>query len=165
MRVNIAISDALVVRDNKPIFCGFDFFHVPNVDRFLHFKQLPRIMHKLLLDAERANNQHFPALVFVNQPAPFELLNCLAKSERFKKRAPAADYGPIYRVPLVRFQHVANLFAIDGNTAFRRNNHLRFQKIHVRFFHRKSSFPHTPNCLALGSVSIHRQNARHSGFL
>ena len=70
---DVPVADPLVVRDKKPSGRGGDFLHAAHVNRCVHVKDVFGVAHELLLYAQRADDQHLAALVFVDEAAPFEL--------------------------------------------------------------------------------------------
>lgn len=82
------------------------------------------VADKLLLDPERTHDQHLPPLMCVDNTAPFELHDRLAKPECGEYCPAPALHCPHDCIPLMWFQYGADLFRINGNAAFFGNHHL-----------------------------------------
>ena len=103
-RVNVSISDALIVGQQNARRSRRRFFHRPHVLRGLHAQQLHRIPGELLTDAQGQNNQRPTSGVLHDQPTPFQLLSCLAQAEALKQRSPSTLASPEHSITLVWFQ-------------------------------------------------------------
>ena len=131
---NIPVTDALIVRDKKPSGRSLYFLHVADVDGCVHVEKRHRVAHKLLFDTQRAHDEYFPALVFVDETAPFELHDRLAKSERREDRTPSARRRPHDRIPLMRLECGTDFPRVYGDACLFGNDHFRLQEVAV-FLH------------------------------
>ena len=120
---DIPVTYTLIVRDHEPTGRSRYLLHVADVDRRIHVEECHRVTHELLFDTQRAHDQHLAALVFVDETAPFELHNGLAKSERREDGTPTTCHRPHDRISLMWFQHGTYLPRINGNARLFRDHH------------------------------------------
>ena len=128
---DIAIAYTLIVRDHEPSRHRLYFLHVADIDRRVHVEECHRVTHELLFDAQRAHDEHFPALLRVDETAPFELHDRLAKSKRCEYGTPSARRRPEYRVALVRLKYGTYLPRINGNARLFGDHHFRCEKVMI----------------------------------
>ena len=94
LRRDVAVAHALIVRDHQPAARRAHFCHVAHIDGRFHAQEVYGIAHELLFDAERADDEQPPALVLMNQAAPFELHDGFPQSEGGEDRPPPALCRP-----------------------------------------------------------------------
>ena len=121
---DVAIAYTLIVCDHEPSRRRLYFLHVANVDRRIHLEECHRVTHELLFDTQRAHNEHLATLLLVDETAPFELHDRLAKSKRCEYGTPSTCRRPEYRVALVRLKYGTYLPRINGNARLFGDHHL-----------------------------------------
>lgn len=131
MRVNVPITDALIVGQDDGSLSGFHLGHGAAVRRFVQPQQMYSVRTKLWHDVQRHHDQRLTADVFLQDAAPFQLHDGLAKAKPGKKAAPSPAQRPQDANTLVVFQGRVDLSRVNLNTTLRGNIDLVFQKFPV----------------------------------
>ena len=103
-RVDVAVTDALIVCHDDLSICSGQVLHLGNVYRGRVAQDGFRVPDKLLADAQRKDDQSPSAVVLYGLVAELYFLHRLSKAEGLEQSPAAAAKRPNHRVPLVRFQ-------------------------------------------------------------
>ena len=130
--VNVPVAHALVVGDQNVAACfGSLRIGAHVLRRRAPSQQLHRVALEFLAHAQRENDQRAALLVPGDDPAPFQLLGRLAKTEALEQRPASAAHRPHHRVALMRLQRRVHRLRRDLKPALRRDVDLLLQKIVV----------------------------------
>ena len=131
VRVNVTISDTLIVRQDNGCAACLHLCHRAAVGRFGHPQQIHGICLELRQHVQGHHNEHLSAFMFLQEAAPFELHDGLSQTKPGKDTPAAPTQCPQDTDALVVFQHRIDLGRVNLNARHGRDVNFLLQKLAV----------------------------------